>query len=211
MDFARDHAGEIASLTVQHLLMVMAAVGFAALIGVPLGILCVRRPRVGAVALRITDVIQTIPSLALFGILIPMPLIGGIGARTAIVALFLYSLLPIVRSTVVGIRGVDPLVREAGTALGMTARQLLREVELPLAVPSIVGGIRIATVIGVGVATIAAAVGGGGLGTFIFRGVAMLDNRLILAGAVPAALLALLADLFFGAWERKLARSRGEG
>jgi osmoprotectant transport system permease protein len=154
--------------------------------------------------LRIVDAIQTIPSLALFGFLIPVPFIGGIGMRTAIVALILYSLLPIVRNTLTGIRGVDPIVLDAGVAMGLTERQLLREVELPLAMPVIVAGIRIATVIGIGVATIAAAIGGGGLGTLIFRGVAMVDTRMILAGALPAAALALIADALLTLVERKL-------
>jgi osmoprotectant transport system permease protein len=200
---------EILRLTLEHLAIVSAAVGAAAVLGVPLGIWCSRHLRAGRVALRLTDAIQTIPSLALFGFLIPVPLIGGIGMRTAIVALILYSLLPIVRNTVVGIRGVDPLVRESAVAMGMTEGQLLREVELPLASPSILAGIRLAIVIGIGVATIAAAVGGGGLGTLIFRGVAMVDTRLILAGALPAAALALLSDLALTAVEHRLARRYG--
>jgi osmoprotectant transport system permease protein len=155
------------------------------------------------------DIIQTVPSLALFGFLIPLPLIGGIGIRTAIVALILYSLLPVVRNTVTGIAGVDPLIREAATALGMTDHQRLMRIDLPLALPSIFGGIRIATVIAIGVATIAAAVGGGGLGTLIFRGVAMVDSARILAGALPAAALAVAADLLFGAMERLAARRLG--
>lgn len=198
---------EILRATGEHLMIVGIAVGVAILAGVPLGIACTRRRAFERVALRAIDIIQTIPSLALFGFLIPIPFIGGIGARTAIVALILYSLLPVVRNTFIGIRGVDPLVREAGVALGLTPRQLLREVELPLAMPTIVAGIRIATVVGIGVATIAAAVGGGGLGTFIFRGVAMVDTRLILAGAVPAAVLALLADVVLSVVERKLIRA----
>ena len=156
--------------------------------------------------MRIVDVIQTIPSLALFGFLIPVPFIGGIGTRTAIVALILYSLLPIVRNTLTGIRGVDPSVREAGVAMGLTPRQLLFDVELPLAMPTIVAGIRIATVIAIGVATIAAAIGGGGLGDLIFRGVAMVNTRLILAGAIPAALLAILADVVLTIIERRMLR-----
>lgn len=193
---------EIARATGQHLLIVTIAVVAATLIGIPTGIACVRHPRAGRVALRVIDVIQTIPSLALFGLLIPLPLLGGIGIRTAIVALILYSLLPIVRNTMTGIRGIDPLIREAAIVLGMTDRQRLFDVELPLALPSIFGGLRIATVLAIGVATIAAAIGGGGLGTLIFRGVAMVDSTRILAGALPAAGLALLADLLFGALER---------
>lgn len=195
---------EILRTTGEHLLIVAVAVTVAVILGIPLGVWCSRSRRMERVALRVIDAIQTIPSLALFGFLIPVPFIGGIGMRTAIVALILYSLLPIVRNTFLGIRGVDPLVREAGEALGMTPRQLLREVELPLAAPSIVAGIRIATTVAIGLATIAAAIGGGGLGTFIFRGVAMVDTRLILAGALPAAVLALVADAVFGFVERKL-------
>jgi osmoprotectant transport system permease protein len=203
------NAGEVARLTVQHLAIVVAAVVIASAIGIPLGVWCARNRRAGGVALRITDAIQTIPSLALFGFLIPVPFIGGIGMRTAIVALVLYSLLPIVRNTVLGIQGVDPRVRESAVALGMTPHQLLTGVELPLATPMIVGGVRLATVIGIGVATIAAAVGGGGLGTLIFRGVAMVDTGLILAGALPAAGLALVADLVLSTIERSLASRFG--
>lgn len=202
-------AVEIARLTLEHLGIVAAAVTIASAGGIPLGVWCARNRRAGGVALRITDAIQTIPSLALFGFLIPVPFIGGIGMRTAVVALVLYSLLPIVRNTVVGIRGIDPLVRESAIALGMTPHQLLTGVELPLATPMIVGGVRLATVIGIGVATIAAAVGGGGLGTLIFRGVAMVDTHLILAGALPAAGLALMADLLLSAVEKSLANRFG--
>jgi osmoprotectant transport system permease protein len=195
---------EILRATGEHIVIVAIAVGIAIIIGVPLGIWCTRHARAGRVMLRMVDAIQTIPSLALFGFLIPVPFIGGIGMRTAIVALILYSLLPIVRNTLTGIRGVDPIVLDAGVAMGLTDRQLLREVELPLAMPVIVAGIRIATVIAIGVATIAAAIGGGGLGTLIFRGVSMVDSRLILAGALPAAALALVADALLTLVERKL-------
>jgi osmoprotectant transport system permease protein len=197
-------------LTGEHLLIVIVAVTVAVAAGVPLGTFAHRRRGAGGIALRITDAVQTIPSLAMFGFLIPLPLIGGIGMRPAIVALILYSLLPIVRSTLVGLQRVDPYVREAATALGMTRRQLLWQIELPLATPAIVAGIRIAAVTAIGVATIAAAVGGGGLGTLIFRGVAMVDTRLILSGALPAALLALVADFALTHVERRLARRRGE-
>ena len=197
---------DIARTTGEHVVIVLIAVVVAIIIGVPLGIACTRRRRLGKVLLRTVDVIQTIPSLALFGLLIPVPFIGGIGPRTAIVALILYSLLPIVRNTFTGIRGVDPTVRDAGTALGLTPRQLLTQVELPLAMPTIVAGIRVATVLAIGVATIAAEIGGGGLGTFIFRGVAMVDTRLILAGAIPAACLAIVADLVLTIVERMLVR-----
>jgi osmoprotectant transport system permease protein len=192
--------------TGEHVVIVAISVGLAIALGIPLGIWCARSPRAGRVALRIVDAIQTIPSLALFGFLIPVPFIGGIGMRTAIVALILYSLLPIVRNTLTGIRGVDRLVVEAGVAMGLTPRQLLTDVELPLAMPTIVAGIRIATVVGIGVATIAAAIGGGGLGTLIFRGVAMVDSRLILAGALPAAVLALVADVVLTLVERRLIK-----
>ena len=197
---------DILRATWQHILIVTIAIVIAVAIGIPLGIWCERRARSGRIVLRGVDVIQTIPSLALFGFLIPIPFIGGIGPRTAIVALTLYSLLPIVRNTLVGIRGVDRNVRDAGVAMGLTPRQLLREVELPLAMPSIVAGIRIALVTAIGVATIAAAIGGGGLGDLIFRGVAMVNTTLILEGAIPAALLAIAADLILTAVERRMVR-----
>lgn len=197
---------EILTATGEHIIIVVIAVGAAIIIGIPLGIWCARRARAGGIALRLVDAIQTIPSLALFGFLIPVPFIGGIGMRTAIVALILYSLLPIVRNTLTGIRGVDPIVIDAGVAMGLTPKQLLRDVELPLAMPTIVAGIRIATVVGIGVATIAAAIGGGGLGTLIFRGVSMVDTRLMLAGALPAAALALLADGVLSFVERRLIK-----
>jgi osmoprotectant transport system permease protein len=200
----------ILRLTGEHLLIVAIAVSIAIAAGVPLGTIAHRRRRTGAVALRITDAVQTIPSLAMFGFLIPLPFLGGIGPRPAIVALVLYSLLPIVRSTLVGLQRVDVNVREAAAAIGMTSRQQLWSIELPLATPSIVSGIRIATVTAIGVATIAAAVGGGGLGTLIFRGVSMVDTRLILSGALPAALLALGADAVLTRVERAFARRRGE-
>lgn len=198
---------EILRATAQHIVIVAIAVAVATAAGIPLGIWCTRHLKAGRATLRAVDVIQTIPSLALFGFLIPIPFIGGIGPRTAIVALTLYSLLPIVRNTLLGIRGVDPAVRDAGVAMGMTPHQLLFDVELPLAVPSIVAGIRIATVIAIGVATIAAAIGGGGLGDLIFRGVAMVNTTLILEGAVPAALLAIVADVLLTFVERKLTRT----
>jgi osmoprotectant transport system permease protein len=201
----------IARLTGEHLMIVAVSVVAAIVAGVPLGVFAHRRRRAGGIALRVTDVIQTLPSLAMFGFLIPLPLLGGIGVRPAIVALILYSLLPIVRSTLVGLERVDPAVREAAVALGMTERQMLFGVELPLATPAIIAGIRIATVTAIGVATIAAAIGGGGLGTLIFRGVAMVDSRLILSGALPAALLALAADIVLTRVERAFARRRGEG
>jgi osmoprotectant transport system permease protein len=200
--------GEILTETARHLLLVAVSVGLATLVGVPLGILLTRRPAWQRWVLGAANVVQTVPSLALFGLLIPVPLIGGIGLRTALVALTLYALLPVLRNTVVGITGVDPAVREAGRGLGMTDAQLLRRVELPLAASVILAGVRLATVIGIGLATIAAAIGAGGLGVFIFRGVAMVDNRTILAGALPAAALALAADGILGAVERRLRPPR---
>ena len=195
---------EVFAAVVMHVLLVAAAVGAATAVGVPLGILLTRRPALRGVVLGGAGVVQTIPSLALFGLLIPLPLVGGIGPRTALVALGLYALLPILRNTVAGIEGIDPALREAGQGMGMTDAQLLRLVELPLAAGVIVAGIRVATVVGIGLATIAAAVGAGGLGTLIFRGVAMLDNRTILYGAVPAAGLALLTEAGLGVLERRM-------
>jgi osmoprotectant transport system permease protein len=188
-----NHA-EVLQRTLQHVGLVAISSGLAIVIGVPAGVVLTRRPAWRAAILGFANVVQTIPSLALFGFLIPLPFIGGIGARTAIVALVLYGLLPIIRNTYTGISGVDPAVREAARGMGMTDVQLLWIVELRLAAPTIIAGIRIAVVLGVGIATIAAAIGGGGLGEFIFRGVAMVNSAVILAGAVPAALLALLAD-----------------
>src|SRR4051812_44786177 len=185
LDFMWTNRSEVLQLTGEHVMLVGASTLIAVAVGVPLGILMARKPRLSKPIMTFANVIQTVPSLALFGFLIPIPFIGGIGTRTAIVALTLYSLLPIVRNTLVGIRGIDRNVRDAGVAMGMTPRQLLLDVELPLAMPSIVGGIRIATVIAIGVATIAAAIGGGGLGDLIFRGVAMVNTTLILKGAVP--------------------------
>jgi len=202
--------GEVVQRLGEHLVLVGVSVGLAVAVAVPLGIALSRRPRWRGPVLGAANVIQTIPSLALFGLLIPLPLLGGIGARTAIVALFGYSLLPILRNTYEGIRGVDESVRDAARAMGMTDRQLLRRVELPLAMGVILGGVRLATVIGIGIATIAAAIGAGGLGAFIFRGLNMVDNDQILAGAVPAALLALAADRALGLLEARLSRWRGE-
>jgi len=184
--------------------LVAVSVGVATAIGVPLGVLLTRRPRWKSLVLGSANVVQTIPSLALFGLLIPVPWIGGIGTRTALIALTLYALLPVLRNTVAGIEGVDPAVREAGRGMGMTDSQLLTRVEIPLAASVILAGIRLATVAGIGMATIAAAIGAGGLGVLIFRGVAMLDHATILAGALPAAMLALAADGALGMLERRL-------
>ncbi|MFN2531152.1 MAG: ABC transporter permease/substrate-binding protein [Pyrinomonadaceae bacterium] len=187
----------------QHVWLVFLSTSIAVLIGVPTGILLTRYSRLRGPVVGIANILQTIPSLALFGFLIPLPFIGGIGTRTALVALVLYSLLPIIRNTVTGIVGVEPSVREAATAMGMTDRQILLQVELPLAMGVITTGIRVATVIAVGVTTIAAAVGAGGLGVYIFRGLRQYDNKLLLAGALPAALLALFADFSLGLVEQR--------
>ncbi len=192
--FLSSHRAELGRLVMQHVLLVAISTAVAVALGVPAGILAARRPRVGRPVLFAASIAQTIPSLALFGFLLPLPFVGGIGPRTALVALTLYALLPIVRTTVGGLRSVDPAVVDAGVAMGMTPRQLLLMVQLPLALPSVVAGIRVAAVIGVGTATIAAAIGAGGLGEYIFRGLAMVDTTTILAGAVPAAALALAAD-----------------
>jgi osmoprotectant transport system permease protein len=195
---------EVLQNTLEHVGLVAASCGLAIAIGLPLGILLTRRPRLSGPVIGFANVVQTIPSLALFGFLIPLPIIGGIGARTAIVALVLYGLMPVIRNTFAGISSVDPAVREAARGMGMTDLQLLWMVELRLAAPVILAGIRIAAVWGVGIGTIAAAIGGGGLGEFIFRGVAMVNHTVILAGAVPAAMLALIADGGVHLIERKL-------
>lgn len=200
-----DLANDILKLTAEHLLLVVSALAVAVLLGVPLGIALTRHPGARRWLLGFANIMQTIPSLALFGFLIPIPFIGGIGKRTVIVALVLYALLPILRNTFVGIMNVDPAVCESAVAMGMTDGQLLRQVQIPLAAQTIMVGIRVATVTTIGTATIAAAIGGGGLGVFIFRGVASVDTAQILAGAVPAALLALAADGGLGWIERKLS------
>ena len=192
----------------RHLFLVLWSTTIATAVGLPAGIIAAHRPRIGRPLLAAASIAQTIPSLALLGFLLPLPLIGGIGPRIAIVALILYALLPIVRSTAAGLRSIDPSVIDAGVAMGMTARQLLWLVELPLALPSIVAGIRIATIVGIGTATIAAAIGAGGLGEYIFRGLSMVDSTVILAGAIPAAVLALLADGALTWVERRLAPGR---
>jgi osmoprotectant transport system permease protein len=198
-------ARDILDLTSEHLILVLTSMAIACAIGVPLGIALTRRASWRTPVLSVANILQTIPSLALFGFLIPLPLIGGIGPRTAIVALVVYALLPILRNTLAGILGVDAAVRESATAMGMTPGQILREVELPLAARTILAGIRVATVTTIGTATIAAAIGGGGLGVFIFRGVASVDTTQILAGAVPAALIALISDGGLGWIERKFS------
>jgi osmoprotectant transport system permease protein len=200
---------EILRYSGEHLVLVALSTAIAVAVGVPLGVFLTRHARLARPVLAFAGVVQTIPSLALFGFLIPLPLIGGIGARTAIVALIVYALLPILRNTHAGILSVDPAVVEAATGIGMTPRQRLWWVELPLALPVVLAGVRIATVVSIGLATIAAAIGAGGLGVLIYRGIAIVDNRLILAGAVPAALLALAADGLLGWVERRWSGRQG--
>jgi osmoprotectant transport system permease protein len=207
LEFLKANGQDIIRLVGEHFVLVLVSTSIAVAIGIPLGILLSRRPRLRTPVLGFANVMQTVPSLALFGFLIPLPFIGGIGARTAIVALVLYALLPVIRNTVTGILGVDKNVREAAVAMGMTDRQILWQVELPLAMSVILTGVRVAVVISVGVATIAAAVGAGGLGTYIFRGLRQYDNRLILAGAIPAALMALAADFGLGLLEKRFDAS----
>jgi osmoprotectant transport system permease protein len=202
--FMAGHRAEILSATREHVLLVLISMAIAVAIGVPLGLVIVRHPRLRAVSLAVASILQTIPSLALFGFLIPLPFLGGIGAHTAIVALVLYALLPILRNTFVGLTSIDPAILEAAEGMGMTQQQILFRVRLPLASSFIMAGIRTATVITIGIATIAAAIGAGGLGTFIFRGVAMVSDAVILAGAIPAAILALFADFLLGLLERRL-------
>lgn len=196
---------EILSLGLEHLYLVGVSIGVAAALAIPLGVLLTRRSTLRRGVLAFAGVLQTVPSLALFGFLLPLPFLGGIGPHTAIFALCLYALLPMLRNTVVGISGVDAAVREAAVAMGMTPRQVLWQVELPLAWPSVLAGLRIATVTTIGTATIAAAIGAGGLGVFIFQGIASVDPSMILAGAIPAALMALAADEALEWIERKLA------
>jgi len=195
---------QVLELTVEHLWLVGTSTLFAVLIGLPLGIMIAHRPRLNKPVLAGANIIQTIPSLALFGFLLPVPWLGQRADRLAILALTLYALLPIIRNTYTGICGVDPAVVEAGRGMGLTESQLLLQVELPLALSVILSGVRVAIVISVGLATIAAAIGAGGLGEFIFRGLAMVDDRVILAGAIPAAILALAADVGVGWLERRL-------
>ena len=206
--FLHRYGAEIGRLTFEHLWLTLSAILWAALIGLPLGVLLTRKPVLARPVLAVANVLQTIPSLALFGLLLPVPFLGDRAARLAIVALTGYALLPILRNTYTGIRSVDPALIDVANALGMTGGQRLRKVELPLAASVILAGLRTATVICVGVATIAAAIGAGGLGELIFRGVASVDNGLVLAGAIPAALLALAADGLLGLAEKRLAVRR---
>ena len=206
--FLIKYGSEIIERSIEHLVLVIIAIGIATVVGIPLGILITRNQSLRQPILGVANIMQTIPSLALFGLLIPVPIIGGIGEVPAIVALTLYSFLPIIRNTYTGITNVNPAVREAGRGMGMTDMQLLFQVEIPLALGVILAGVRVAVVIGIGITTIAAAIGAGGLGVFIFRGISLVNNQLILAGAVPAALIALIADLGIGALERRLIKGK---
>jgi osmoprotectant transport system permease protein len=196
---------EIASSSAEHLWLVTISMMAAMAIAGPTAVMLTRRANLRRWTMIVVNIFQTIPSLALFGFLLPLPLIGGIGKQTAVIALILYALLPLLRNTLVGILGIDPGVRESAVAMGMTQRQVLWKVELPLAFPAILAGIRIATVATIGTATIAAAIGGGGLGTFVFRGIAMAHTQTILAGAVPAAVMAIVADEVLGWLERRVS------
>src|SRR5271169_1397559 len=205
-EFLLRNRGEVFERSLEHIGLVGTSMAISLVIGLPLGVALVSRAKLQRWVLGAANVVQTIPSLALFGFLIPVPWIGGVGASTAIVALALYALLPILRNTCTGISGVDPAVIESARGMGMTPRQVLWQVQLPLAAPVMLAGVRVATVISIGVTTIAAAIGAGGLGVFIFRGVAMVNNQVILAGAIPAALLAIGADLALGFLQRRIAR-----
>jgi osmoprotectant transport system permease protein len=206
--FLTQYGAEIARLTFEHMWLTASAMLFACAIGLPLGVLLTRRPALARPVIGVANVLQTIPSLAMFGLLLPVPFLGDRAARLAIVALTAYALLPILRNTYAGINSVDPAVIDVANALGMTGWQRLRKVELPMAASVILAGVRTATVTCVGIATIAAAIGAGGLGELIFRGVASVDNGLVLAGAVPAALLALCADGVLGLFEKRLVVRR---
>ena len=208
LSFFSQHGDEILRATIEHVWLVFATMALSITIGVPFGILVARRSWLSRPILGSANIAETIPSLALLGFLLPAPWLGERADRVAITALTLYALLPIIRNTAAGITGVDPAVREAARGMGMTPRQILVQVELPLSLSTVLAGIRVATVLTIGVATIAAAVGAGGLGEFIFRGLAMVNNRLILAGAIPAAALALLADFILSVLERRLRPAR---
>ncbi|MCW6052354.1 ABC transporter permease [Microcoleus sp. A2-C5] len=210
IEFLNRYGAEIIQRVLEHLYLVTVAISIAIIVGIPLGILVTRKPKLKKPILGFANIMQTIPSLALFGLLIPMPVLGGIGDRTAIIALTLYSLLPIIRNTYTGIVGVDPAITEAGRGMGMTDLQVLWQVELPLALGVILAGVRVAAVIAIGLTTIAAAIGAGGLGVFIFRGVATVNNQLLLAGAIPSALMALAADFGLGLVEGHLSK-RSDG
>jgi osmoprotectant transport system permease protein len=205
-EFILRNRSEVFERSVEHISLVCASMTISLAIGLPLGIALVSRARLQRWVIGAANVVQTIPSLALFGFLIPVPWIGGVGASTAIVALSLYALLPVLRNTCTGIAGVDPAVIESARGMGMTPRQVLWQVQLPLAAPVLLAGIRVATATCIGVTTIAAAIGAGGLGVFIFRGLAMVNNQVILAGAIPAACLAIAADSGLGYFQRSSAR-----
>ncbi|MCC3404441.1 MAG: ABC transporter permease [Microcoleus sp. PH2017_10_PVI_O_A] len=207
INFINRYGAEMIQRSIEHLYLVIVAIVISTIVGIPLGILVTRKPKLKKPILGFANIMQTIPSLALFGLLIPLPVLGGIGDRTAIIALTLYSLLPIIRNTYTGIVGVDPAIVAAGTGMGMTDMQLLWQVEIPLALGVILAGVRVSAVIAIGLATIAAAIGAGGLGVFIFRGVATVNNQLLLAGAIPAALMALAADFGLGFVEARLSKS----
>ncbi len=204
LHFILQNRSQVFEFTLEHLWLVAVSTFFAVLIGIPLGILITRHPLLNKPVLGIANAIQTIPSLALFGFLLPAPWIGESADRLVILALTLYALLPLIRNTYAGIKGVDPAVIEAGRGMGMTDRQLLWQVQLPLSLGVIIAGVRVATVLSIGLTTIAAAIGAGGLGQYIFRGLAMVNNSVILAGAIPAALLALFADASLGWLEKRL-------
>lgn len=206
--FVSQNRFEIASLTAEHLWMVGIATLLAIALGLPLGILITRRPALRKPVIALANIIQTVPSLALFGFLLPAPWIGERAGRLAILALMLYSLLPMIRNTYAGIAGVDRSIIEAARGMGLTDWQLLFKIELPLAASVILAGIRVSVVISIGLATIAAAIGAGGLGELIFRGLAMVNNAVILAGAIPAAIMALLADFLIGWMEKRFAPPR---
>lgn len=206
LNFFWSDRAEVVTLTLEHLWMVGISMLLAVGIGIPLGILLTRRGSLRKPVIGGANIMETVPSLALFGLLLPLPWIGARAERLAILALTLYALLPIIRNTYAGIQGVDPAVVEAGRGMGMTDWQLLYQVQLPLSLSVIIAGVRVATVISVGVATIAAAIGAGGLGEFIFRGLSMVNNNLILAGAIPAAIMALVADLLLGWLEKTLQK-----
>src|SRR5947208_318310 len=208
LSFLLSHRAELVTLFAQHVVLVAVSTLAAIAIGVPLGIFAARRPRLSAPVTVFANIVQTVPSLAMFGFLLPVPLIGGVGARAAAFVLILYGLLPIIRTTIAGLNGIDGAIRDAGVAMGMTPRELLWQVELPLALPSIVAGIRVAAVVGVGTATIAAAIGAGGLGEYIYRGLSMVDTTVILAGAIPAAILAVIVDAGLWGMERLMSARR---
>ena len=204
IQYFEQHSGEILQATLEHITLVGMTMLIAIAIGVPLGILVARKPWLSTPILGLANIAETIPSLALLGMLLPVPWLGERATRLTVVALTLYALLPIIRNTAAGLLGVDPAVREAARGMGMTDRQILFQVELPLSLSTLLAGVRVATVLTIGIATVAAAVGAGGLGEYIFRGLAMVNNSLILAGAVPAAALALLADFLLSILERRL-------